>query len=255
MSFTIENRGSITIDTNGCFDTYEEFDHIFTQEVREEVFTLAGQLALDATGEPIPAEHLLVSGFDRDLTDDTLAETDAFKLSVPSSVPEGGFISSGFDDESSLFHGFEGDDSNTANIVERDIQALRDEKGTIGRELATDPPAARAAELLAELVRLNQEISALKEAKTSTDNMPTYYASSLDKLLDERPEDNPLAYAKFEEDDSEPALAFYDRRSIEAAGIEITEKGPNQYRIKTTGAELMRHCVAIIDIEYTSEAE
>lgn len=250
MSFTVENHGSVTIDTNGCLDPYEEFEQIFTQEVREQVFALAGQLALGATGEPIPAEHLLVSGFDRELTDEILAETDAFKLSVPSSVPEGGFISSGFDDGSSLFHGFEGDDSNTPNVVERDIQALRDEKGVIGQELATEPPAARRAELIAELARLNQEISAQKEAKTSADIEPIYYASSLDKLLDERPEDNPLAYTKFEEDDSQPALAIYDRRSIAAAGIEVAEKGPNQYRIKTTGAELMRHCVALIDINY-----
>lgn len=250
MTFPDITRESITIATNGCLDPYEEFEQIFTQGVREEVFALAGRLTLDATGEPIPAEHLLVSGFDRELTDETLAETDAFKLSVPSAVPEGGFISSGIDDESSLFHAFEGDDSNTANILERDIQELRDAKGAIGQELATDPPANRRAELIVELNRLNQQISALKEAKTSADNMPAYYASSVDKLLDEHPEDNPLAYTKFEEEDSQPALAFYDRRSIEAAGIEITEKGPNQYRIKTTGAELMRHCVAIIDIDY-----
>jgi hypothetical protein len=245
----------VSIDPGDATDPYEELESIFPADVREAVHDLVLRSARDADGNPIPAERLLVSGFDVDITDEVLAATDAHKLSVKSAVPEGGFTS-GLGDDEEMFRHYDGDDSNQANVIERDIQELRDEKRTIARQLEAmqDAPASSKQDQVQSLGELNAKIADLQKAKASA-TLPIYYASEVDRLLDSRPEDNPLAYARFEEDDAAPQLAVYDRAALEAAGIVIEQKGPTQFRIHGHGADIMQHCVAIIHIDYETAAD
>lgn len=237
------------ITVRGFGGCYEDYAEMFPASIRARVATVAASLAMEA-GIDQPAERLLLCGFSGDYDDVSMAGVDARKLAVHSSVPDGG----GFEDEET-FWGFDGDDSNLPNIVERQRQELRNEKARIGEELRqafesgtlTDSARLTAA---AAINDLNQRISDLGQAKLA-DQLPVYYATPLSGLQSPDAEDSPLAYLGDPEPDSPGVLAIFDQTSLQEAGIRIEEKSEAQTRIITTGAELMRHCVAIVHIHFT----
>lgn len=249
LSQPVYHSEHFTVDPGDCLDPYEEFDAIYPPQVRRNVYDLVLRLALDPHGEPIPPEHLLISGFEGDVGREELEATDRHKLSVKSAVPKGGFVPRSPGLKGISDYDFDGDDSNAANVIERDIQALRDSKLAIARDLAEDTISATDRQtLLEELKTLSDRISKLMTAKADA-VLPVYYATAADELLGGDPEHNPLAYARFDDEDDVPVLAVYDRRSIIAAGLTVTRKDSTQIRILTTGADLMQHCVALIRLD------
>jgi hypothetical protein len=229
-----------------AMSAYEDFEDVFTADVRERM----AEAALAAAREVVPdisEEDILVSGFETVPTEEGMAEADQRKLDVQSAVPPGGFAD-GLSEDNDWHRTYGGDDSNLWNVTERGIQELRDEKGAIGRSLAdadargelTDALRADGAERLAAL---NNQI-AERQVDQASHDVPVYYATRLDGLRVDSAEDNPLAYVG--DLPGTGHIALYDRRALVAAGVPISEKSPEQIRIATNGATLMRHCLAIV---------
>ncbi|HSX16866.1 MAG TPA: hypothetical protein VLH86_02075 [Patescibacteria group bacterium] len=250
--------GTFQLNLGEEADEYLDFEDAYSEEDRQAVYDLVISLAVDADGNPIPPEDILVSGFHGGVDPEDLAAIDDYKLSVASAVPEGGFAYDHYEEfEGEYGPSFGGDDSNAANVVERDIQGLREQKLGVSRQLERlgDTNAERRRELLEEITRLNQRIAELKAVKAEA-ALPIYYAGQAEELLEEEPEDNPLAYASFGDDaEQPPTLAIYDRRALAAAGITIGEKGLRQFRIYAHGADLMRHCVALVRLKRPPAAD
>lgn len=232
------------VDAGDDMDIYEKLDEVFPEEVRERI----AAAALDAAVEVAPGiteDDILVSGFDVEPTAEGMAETDEYKLSIQSAVPTEGFIEELGDD---AHRNYNSDDSNLINITER---GLREEKGSIVEDLLaaeqrgelTDSMRAEAVERIKEL---NDQIAGIKVDRASQ-NVPVYYATPLDGLRSDDPENNPLAYTG--DIPGTAHVALYDRRSLEAAGVPISEKSPEQIRIAAFGSELMRHCLAVLRLD------
>lgn len=174
-------------------------------------------------------------------------QADAHKMAVQSAVPPGGFVD--MDEE---HRRFDGDDSNMSNIIERDIQAVRDQKRNMARELerlhgdgllsnerrAAD--AARIRELDAQIRQL--------QATQAEQQSPVYFLTPFSGLRNSLAEDNPLAYAG--ELPGTAHVALYSEASIREAGLPVTLKTDEQIRVAALGNQLMQHCVAVIRLDF-----
>jgi hypothetical protein len=237
------------IQTNGLEDTYEDFDDIITEEVRERV-AAAGRALLHVAAPELDLNDVLISCFGQEYGADAMDGADMFKLGVASHVPLGGFL------DAEEHHDFGGDDSNEANIIERQIQLLRDSRAGIGLDInrlmrtgrLNESERLEAAQRVAEI---NAQIEALNADKAKA-VLPVYFATPFDGLLQSVAEDNPLAYAG--EVPGEAYLAFYNGAAMRAAGLKLTNKTDEQIRIAARGAEIMRHCVAVMKVVFVDTA-
>jgi hypothetical protein len=115
------------IPTNGAEDTYNEFEQIYP----EDVLQLLSGVALTAARRAAPDiqdDDIWASGFPGDYSADALVATDATKLARESSTKHERSVGE-------EWIGYEGDDSNEDNIAERVVDALRQEKQQVAREL------------------------------------------------------------------------------------------------------------------------
>jgi hypothetical protein len=233
------------IDTQGAWDAHSDFPTFATEAVRTRVAEAATQLLQAAKPNGIDPDEVYVSCFVGNYDDDSLTAIDAEKLNAP--APFDSHYEEG------------GNDSNEANIHIRSINALRRELAVIGRELGTLheagtlTPSAKTAGM-AEMADINSKIAAIKERQSAA-NLPVYYATPLEGLRNDIGEDNPLAYAgEFDERGPTVAhLALYDAAALRAAGIRIEEKSVEQLRIFGRGADIMQHCLAVMDVVYVND--
>jgi hypothetical protein len=247
------------IESNGAADAHSEFDLVGTEETRERVVEAATELVRSVRPD-IDLDDVVVSCFGEGFDPTSIESADEHKLGVPSSVPEGGFI-----DGMDRGDDFGGDDSNTHNLLQRDMQLLRNERGELGRSIIADDemrasgrggvlaPGERE-EALRRTEEINGEIAGLKERLRTEPNLPVYYTTPFSGLSNEDGEDNPLGYAGDMPEPGDPPtkayLAFYDRPGLEAAGIEITEKSDEQLRMAGHGRDIMPHCLGILEVSF-----
>jgi hypothetical protein len=248
------------IESNGVVDAHGDFEDVGTEEVRERVAGAAEAL-IKAVKPDADMDDVYVSCFGEGYNPEDIDSADEHKLSVPSAVPKGGFR-----DSMDLDDDFKGDDSNTKNLLSREMQGLRDERADIGRSLLIDEEAQHegfsiltADERAAALRRteeIGQEIDALKRRQEEEPNIPVYYATPFKALRNnDVGEDNPLGYVGDLPEPGDPPtrayLAFYDGDAIREAGITVTEKSDEQLRIHGTGRDIMPHCLAVMEVTFT----
>ncbi len=220
-----------SVSANGATDAHSEFDVVGTLEVRERVARAAADLLRNARPD-MDVEDVFISCFSEPYDDEALAAADAYKVSRPSSVPEGGFVEIG------EYTDFKGDDSNEANLIGRAIQHLRGQRALVGKEMnllyerGELTEAARAAGM-AQTKAINAQIAEMQRLKADA-TTPVYYATPFSGLLEDDGEDNPLGYAG-----ALPAtthLAFYDGAALRAAGIRVTENPISSCEFTPTAA-------------------
>lgn len=223
------------------------FDALFPKGVREEFHALVTLLATDSG---VPRENVLVSCFSGPTDPDAMDKVDAKKLSVAS---QSRLDRNSDDDFGDLDHG--GDDSNTQNISARDEEARLRELQSKINNLVQDMSDLYDAGKLTEAAKRNfqQQISALKAQKASPAvadevvQMPVYYATGIEGLTYDDPEDNPLSYAPLYLARKVLAvLAVYDRTKLAAAGIQIDEKSLEQQRLIGLGRNIMSACIGLV---------
>lgn len=237
-----------TIPTHGHEDTYNAFEEIYPPELLESLATLALATAQEAV-PGIARNDIWVSGFSGGYSPEDLEAVDAAKLARPASK-----FDPSTDDLSEW--GFEGDDSNEANVVGRDITQLRQDALGIGRQMA-DLDAqglltpSKQTELRSQIRVISAKITELKQLQGQS-TLPIYFATTLDGLISADGEDNPLAYIG--DVPGVGLLALYDSRQIlEDPELRVSYKSDEQIRIAGRGADIMRHAFAIIHLVYTDE--
>lgn len=237
----------MVIPTNGLEDTYNDFEGLYPQELRNRLAAMAREVARLAEPD-ITEDAVWVSGFSGGYTDADLDATDAAKLARPSAA--GKFSDSPEDDEM----GFEGDDSSTQNIVGRDIDELKRQKLAIVREmnelgLADRLTPTKRKEGRDKLAELDRQIKTLQEIQAA-DQLPVYYATALANMREDSSEDNPLAYIG-----DVPGIGYiavYDGRALSAdQSVRVTYKSDAQIRIAGRGPAIARHILAVLRLEYT----
>ncbi len=228
-------------------DYADDFALLFSEEVRGQLHVLVTRLATDS--EVLP-ENVLVSCFSGPTDPEAMDKVDAKKLSVAS---QSRLDHNSDDDLDDLDHG--GDDSNTQNILARDEEARLRELQSKINNLVQDMSDLYDAGKLTEAAKRNfqQQISALKAQKASpavadeVAQMPVYYATGIDGLTDDDPEDNPLSYAPLDlAREVLAVLVVYDRTKLEAAGIRIEEKSLEQQRLIGLGRNIMSACIGLV---------
>jgi len=237
-----------TIPTNGAEDTYNEFETIYDQKLLDRLATLAVNTARLAAPD-IDEADIWASGFSESgYAPDELDATDQHKLDRQSAAGDPA------DADPDQEWRFDGDDSNERNIIGRDIHKLREDKLAVGRRMAeleatsrlTETERAKGVEELAELDRQIREKQELQTAST----LPVYFATTVSQLREVSSEDNPLAYMG-----DVPGVGYvvlYDGRAVAAdPGLRVSWKSDEQIRIAGRGADIMRHALAVLRLEFS----
>lgn len=232
--------------THGAEDTYNEFDVIYSRELLVSLSDLALSAAR-TTAPDIQDEDVWVSGFPSGYSPDELATTDAAKLARESSTKHERPVGE-------EWLGFEGDDSSEANVAEREADALRQEKQRIARELGLLHQQgiltpSKQSEARAKIAKLDEQIKDIRAAAQAAGNLPIYYATPASGILDTTSEDNPLSYIG--DVPGTGYLALYDGRAIMAdPKLRVTEKTDRQIRIAGRGLQVMRHALAVVQLDF-----
>lgn len=252
MSNSLPVPIDVIVPTNGYEAPYYEFENLYPPGFRNDLAVTA--LAAAQETEPNIAEtDIWASGFSGDYSEERFEATDKEKLDRHSSAAHKLDHSPEYEDETGDEFGFDGDDSNEPNIIERDIHAFRQQKLTLNRQLADlesrgELTPSLQAPVVAELRELNDQIKKL-QAVQAANRLPVYYATSLDYLRHDDPEDNPLAYMG-----SVPGigyLALYDGRAILSdPALGVSYKSEAQIRIAGRGLAIMRHALAVVRLNF-----
>src|SRR5690606_34952376 len=120
MSSLLPEVVAVTIPTNGYEDTYNEFDHIYPAALRATLADLALNAVQSAT-QGITEADIWASGFAGEYSEAGFETADEAKLDRASAAHKLGYAPEDTDSDN---FGFDGDDSNQRNIIERDIYAL-----------------------------------------------------------------------------------------------------------------------------------
>gem|GEM_PF-2119258 len=236
------------VPANGATEAYDEFDLVYSEAERGRIADLAQSLARIAV-PGISNEDVLVSCFPGGYTQEDMEATDQTKLTVSSSVPEGGFLEVG----TTYDLGFDGDDSNQANIIERDRQELRNQRIAVNEELRSSYEDGSLTEAMQTQARqriqaINDQIRELGEHK-ATSQLPVYYATTLNGLRTGHPEDNPLAYAG--ELPGTANMALYNGTAMRKdPKLQLSLKDAEQVRIAGHGQDIMNHALAVVQLVF-----
>ncbi len=240
---------ALPIPIHGAEDTYNDFDVIYPQAMLIGLSHLALKAAR-MTAPGIRDEDVWASGFAGEYSPQMLAITDEAKLARESSAKKKSLADA-------EWMGFEGDDSNEANVVEREVYDLRQEKRHIATgldelyEQGLLTPSKRDA-ARSRIAELDTRIKSLREAVRAVGNLPIYYATPATGILERNAENNPLSYIG--EVPGTGCLALYDGRAIAAdAELRVTEKSDQQIRIAGLGLHIMRHALAAVRLTFIEE--
>ncbi|MFZ1249712.1 MAG: hypothetical protein WAQ24_05335 [Candidatus Saccharimonadales bacterium] len=223
------------------FGYLDHFKEVFTLEIRQRVQEHVGELVLQAGLEP---EAVVVSCFGGETDAASLEAVDEKKLAVASESK----VDHNGDEE---LWGHWGDDSNEANIIARDREALQAQINAIVANMSflfdqgelTEADIASMQAKIAALRCKKNELQAAQEAA----NTPVYYATPLSGLETDDLENNPLTYLPtWDGVDTVGRLALYSVAALKATGIRLDEKSLEQIRMFGKGNDIMKACIGII---------
>ncbi len=201
-------------------DSYEDFARIYPPAILVNIFH---QVQGVVEQEGLEPNDVLVAGFTYD--PDNPSTGDEFKLKERSNV--GNTIA----------------DTNTAQLVHRDIAVVRASIERLAHELLDlDSQSILTTRLQrdkSDQIAAHRANSARLQKQLQQPSIPLYFFTKLAGILDHDPEYNPLGYAGF--DGLKPGrsgIALFDSRAMREAGFQIKQKGDQQLMVAITGDRL-----------------